>query len=144
VERRVTLTPIDPSALCAALPWLDKSLTEAESLEPPLVSLLPGREGEAFALVLVGGEPAGYVGYALHAGLLTILALAIEPARRNLGFGAEAIYALEELNSAARALALVPLGNGLAVYFWLRVGYRPVFASDHGRHGFTVMRRVLR
>lgn len=60
-------------------------------------------------------------------GMLRIEGLAIAATERNLGYGAEAVYELENRYPGVRLLAGVPLTNGLAIYFWLRVGYRPLF-----------------
>jgi hypothetical protein len=59
--------------------------------------------------------------------MLRIEGLAIAATERNLGYGAEAVYELENRYPGVRLLAGVPLTNGLAIYFWLRVGYRPLF-----------------
>ena len=55
-----------------------------------------------------------------------IRALAIRRALRNLGYGGEVVEQLEAAVPRRRWYAVVPRGNGLAVYFWLRIGYRPV------------------
>ncbi len=57
---------------------------------------------------------------------LVIEALAVRAGLRNLGYGAEAVYRLESAHPDARVYAAIPRTNGLAIYFWLRVGYRPV------------------
>jgi GNAT superfamily N-acetyltransferase len=58
-------------------------------------------------------------------------ALTVRADGRNLGYGQEMVIALEAAygQGCAVAAAAVPRTNGLAVYFWLRAGYRPV----HGR-----------
>jgi len=55
----------------------------------------------------------------------------IEAGLRNLGLGTEAVLLLEERFGSRPLIAGVPLTNGLAIYFWLRAGYTPVYA--HGR-----------
>jgi hypothetical protein len=57
---------------------------------------------------------------------VVIDALAIRAGLRNLGYGAEAVYCLEATYPDAQVYAAIPRFNGLALYFWLRVGYRPV------------------
>jgi ribosomal protein S18 acetylase RimI-like enzyme len=56
--------------------------------------------------------------------------IAIAPPERYRGLGGEAVLALERLVQARwqveRVLAPVPERRGLAVYFWLRLGYRPL------------------
>lgn len=103
----------------------------------PAVPANPASQ-EAVGFIAARTDPADATGDRI----LTIVALAIAPAHRNLGFGAEAVYAAEAQHKrAAGSRALVPIGNGLALYFWLRVGYRPLFAARHGRAGVTVMER---
>jgi GNAT superfamily N-acetyltransferase len=56
--------------------------------------------------------------------------VAVAPQRRFSGLGGEAVLAVErEVRSrwgVQRCYAPVPDGRGLAVYFWLRLGYRPL------------------
>ncbi len=60
--------------------------------------------------------------------------IAIEPGERFRGLGGEAGLALEtwllEHFAVRRVLAPVPEGRGLAVYFWLRLGYRPMLGAE--------------
>jgi hypothetical protein len=60
--------------------------------------------------------------------------IAIDPVRRFRGLGGEAGLALErhlrKKLAVERVLAPVPDGRGLAVYFWLRLGYRPLTGSE--------------
>lgn len=81
-----------------------------------------------YVVAVSTGRPVGIV-VCTDAGpsLATVDVLAIASADRNLGFGAEAIYALEGIYGTTPLLAGVPPANGLAIYFWLRAGYRPIF-----------------
>ena len=58
--------------------------------------------------------------------------LAVRPERRRLGIGGHTALALEErlAPSAERLYVLVPARIGLALYFWLRLGYRPLTQRD--------------
>ena len=85
--------------------------------------LVSDAEGDAIGLALVRPEtPAP--------GDATISFLAVQPERRYRGLGGETGLALERLVrerlGAWRVYAGVPEGRGLAVYFWLRLGYRPL------------------
>ncbi|MER3420890.1 MAG: hypothetical protein C4290_10355, partial [Chloroflexota bacterium] len=60
-------------------------------------------------------------------GRILIEVLAVRADRRNLGYGLEMVMAVEAGWSGRVALAQVPRENGLAVYFWLRTGYRPFY-----------------
>jgi GNAT superfamily N-acetyltransferase len=55
--------------------------------------------------------------------------LAIAAPHRNLGLGEEAVRATEAMSPASHLLAGVPRENGLAIYFWLRCGYRPLYPA---------------
>jgi len=87
------------------------------------------RDKQRLLLIIpAGGVPKGVILLTeADRQLLTIDALAMAAAARNLGFGAEAVYVLEQRYPGARLVVGIPLTNGLAVYFWLRIGYRPLF-----------------
>ena len=54
--------------------------------------------------------------------------LAVAPGERRLGIGGQTALALERRlrDKAKRLYALVPSSLSLALYFWLRLGYRPL------------------
>ena len=58
--------------------------------------------------------------------------LAVEPERRRLGIGGRMALGVERRlrAKANRLYALVPASIGLALYFWLRLGYRPLARKD--------------
>lgn len=68
------------------------------------------------------GEPA--------AGWLTVRFIALAKQHRGWGYGSEAVRLLEEMSAAERFRADVDAGNGLALYFWLRLGYRPAVREE--------------
>lgn len=117
--------------------------SESSPAEPPLLDrwLYGWPVGDRHAVVALDGVPIGIAAFRVDGNRLTIGALATAPAYRDRGFGSEAVYALEQISGAAVAMALVPSSNGLAIYFWLRVGYRPLFRSQHEHDGCTVMVR---
>lgn len=51
--------------------------------------------------------------------------LAIAAGERNLGLGAEAAYAVERRVNRRPLFVRIPRNNGWAIYFWMRIGYRP-------------------
>lgn len=66
-------------------------------------------------------------------GWLSIGFIAVAPAHRGFGYGAEAVRLLEaasHVHGASRFRAGVPAGNGLGFYFWLRLGYRPARSDE--------------
>lgn len=88
---------------------------------PPGMTLLGSlTDGQAIAVIRLRAVPGE---------VLVIDALAVQRDQRNRGYGHELVIAAETgygtgMRSAA---AGVPRMNGLALYFWLRAGYRPCF-----------------
>jgi GNAT superfamily N-acetyltransferase len=87
----------------------------------------PG-EGHLLVRSLVSGDQMGCVEWTLSDGTLHIAALAIHEQHRGYGAGSEAARLLVEAagESAVRMTAWAPPHLGLAVYFWFRMGLRPV------------------
>jgi GNAT superfamily N-acetyltransferase len=114
--------------------WLAAALAP-ESTAEELRVLVAGGDG-----VLIRDNGGESIGLALAmlgtpgAGDATVPFLAIDPARRFRGLGGEAGLVLEEhlrrRHSVERVYAPVPDGRGLAVYFWLRLGYRPLTLAE--------------
>lgn len=103
------------------------------------VGMPPVREGsEAHAIVRAhDATPIGRIQYLAprsRSGWLTIDFIELAPQLRGWGYGSEAVKLLEDettrLGLAQRFRADVPLHNGLALYFWLRMGYRPTAPTD--------------
>jgi len=81
-------------------------------------------------VIVLAGRPVGLaVVRAGDTGPVRLDAFAIEAGQRNLGLGTEAVLLLEEQFGDRPLIAGVPLANGLAIYFWLRAGYRPIRTS---------------
>ena len=78
-------------------------------------------------------EPIGIVEYRAGwpvRGWTTIELIALKEGERGWGYGSEAVKILEERHKGARLLAQIDPRNGLALYFWLRMGYRPARADE--------------
>jgi len=77
----------------------------------------------------LAGEVVGVVAYRGEGSTCYITAVVVRPDKRGLGLGSEGVRLLEEY-CASRGIvtfyAQVPLDGGLAFYFWLRLGYRPL------------------
>ena len=70
--------------------------------------------------------------FAAAFGAAHVKLLAVAPDKRRLGIGGRAALALERRlrRSAKRLYVLVPSRIGIALYFWLRLGYRPLTQRD--------------
>lgn len=92
--------------------------------------------GNALVIQDLGGPVAGLATVALDrplAGAAVIPFLTIQPERRYRGLGGEAAIAIERRlrrQGFERVFACVPDTRGLAVYFWLRLGFRPLVRAD--------------
>ena len=79
----------------------------------------------------------GFVAYAVGIpddGWLTIAEIELDEKHRGWGYGSEAVRLLEEeahrVNGARSFRADVEASNGLGLYFWLRLGYRPATEEE--------------
>jgi GNAT superfamily N-acetyltransferase len=118
----------DREALRAWLPRVAAEVGCAPRSEPALA------EG---AQVLVRNEGAAQAFVAYEAGApecdaAVVRFLAVDRTHRRLGAGYRTVLALEErlARSARRCYVAVPARLGLALYFWLRLGYRPLTRAD--------------
>jgi len=105
-----------------ALPYdgYDQLVAEMPQLAADTVRLAIVRESDGTVIGLLdcrADEAA--------AGRLTFERVKIEPGRRGWGYGSEAVRLVEVEVGGGRFLANVDAGNGLGLYFWLRLGYRP-------------------
>jgi hypothetical protein len=149
---RVRLAEAGPLFLASVEPWFEKARLEVygrpggEVLPASVIVERWSRDASSGIhrrLVEVNGRPIGLLAYSRAGASVVIHELATAPEHRDRSLGAEAVYALEAESGASTARALVPLTNGLAIYFWLRIGYRPTFFAQQQRSGFTVMVRDL-
>ncbi|HEY7270768.1 MAG TPA: hypothetical protein VH951_13165 [Dehalococcoidia bacterium] len=126
--RRLGLTLATPADI-EAMPWLEAALAQ----DWRVGDLLPHAEAARALLISKDERPIGVtVGTATHAAAL-IPFIAIEPSERYRGLGGEAALAVETLlrvRGAELVLAPVPEQRGLAVYFWLRLGFRPLLQVE--------------
>lgn len=85
--------------------------------------------------VIRGGNRVGTIAAHVEDGALVVRVLEIDAAFRGYGLGSEAARAL--VRAAAthgfeRVRALAPPDRGLAVYFWFRMGLRPLPGGEPG------------
>jgi len=135
IGERVALRPWRQDDIAAVEAWYDEA-ARTDLNDGRLAITLPGED-----------TPIGIIHYRADypgTGWLTIGCVGLAPALRVRGYGSEAVLLLEEqalrLGLASRFRAQVEPSNGLALYFWLRLGYRPVAAGgiitmihDHDR-----------
>lgn len=81
--------------------------------------------------VLTNDTRTMFVAYALgtpEADAARVGLLAVAPGKRRFGIGGQAALALERQlrGKAKHVFVLVPSSIGLALYFWLRLGYKPL------------------
>lgn len=89
----------------------------------------PGTEAREIEITSPEGERLGRLTLREEGEEVVIEALCIAPERRGYGAGSEALaLLLEGLPRGVRRLrAWAPGTLGLAVYFWIRHGFRPLF-----------------
>jgi len=63
--------------------------------------------------------------------------IVVDPSRRGLGFGTEAVELLEAEFPGKTFVARVDPADGLNLYFWLRLGYRPDRSGKASAHNDT-------
>jgi GNAT superfamily N-acetyltransferase len=133
VTGRIALSPLTDEAV-ADMPWLEAALAPEWTLDDFEVARVTS---ESVLISDLEGTPIGLALVRLDApspGDATIVFLAMQPERRYRGLGGEAGLAVEQLvrerTGARRVYAGVPEGRGLAVYFWLRLGFRPLSIAE--------------
>lgn len=143
---RVVLRPVAPPDADAMAPWLAEAVAAipgrgAVAEHGLTLADLEGRwdfihtGGITLAGALKDGTVVGIMRVRVQApSRLVIDALAVRAGSRNLGYGQELVIALEESRGqpGGEVYAGVPRGNGLAIYFWLRAGYRPLYPLPPG------------
>ncbi len=94
--------------------------------------------GSPLAIICRGdGSTIGVLAYRLgypRQGWLSVEVVSVEPRLSGHGYDAEAVRLLEEgvleRGWASRFCAPVRHDDGLGLYFWLRLGYRPTVADE--------------
>ena len=121
--QRVALRPLNEGDREAMARWLKKTPVDADDSLLAITS----REGDS---------TYGVLAYRLdypERGWLSVEAVAVEPGLRGQGYDTEAVRLLEgealARGLASRFCAPVRHDDGLRLYFWLRLGYRPAAAG---------------
>lgn len=133
VTGRVHVGPLDIDPV-AEMPWLQLALQPEWSLDEFEAAraastgfLISDSDRTPIGVALVRQDEPGPENAILSF-------LAVQPERRYRGLGGEAGLAVERYvranHGVKRVFAGVPEGRGLAVYFWLRLGYRPLSIAE--------------
>ena len=125
-----------------ALPYESERRLEAAQSDPDAGLLALVREASGTVIGLLD-----YRANSPDRGWLTIGCIAVVAGQRGWGYGSEAVRLLEAEAKATRFLAGVGARNGLGLYFWLRLGYRPALPGEvpgGPRGGMISMVRVGR
>jgi len=140
--QRVSLRAIREDDVAAIETWFDEAVAAAGTPHPlPLSrgagegrSVSPQSGGVLVIRRIDEDAPIGIVEYEAIGGWLTVQFIALAKAYRGWGYGSEAVRLLEESeireDLAERFRAEVAMRNGLGLYFWLRLGYRPLAATE--------------
>jgi hypothetical protein len=140
---RLTLRPV----VDADVPWLDGWLAPvAASVRygdvngaGPGLSLIERMRAEPSLrarIIARDGDDAGLVVYRVDAprrgaAIIEIIATPPKQARRGSGMSAEAAVEDELRAAAVRVVyASAPVVHGIATYFWIRLGYRPLLRGE--------------
>jgi hypothetical protein len=100
------------------------------------------------SIILRDGVPIGVITWSATGAEGMIHTVAIEPAHTRLGAGMQAA-ALAERRMTTRGVRMIfapaPDAHGISVYFWIRLGYRPLLRADWpcDRKGVVWMRRDI-
>lgn len=133
---RVSLREATPEDLPFLETWYDEAATAAAGArEPPEPGELRRRFGRPASTLLVVSRPAqpdpiGLLEYHADGPWVFIELLAMMAGQRGWGYGSEAVRLLEEHARTAQFAAAIPPRNGLAVYFWRLLGFRPARPGD--------------
>ena len=139
----VTLRPLAAHDITWLNAWLTPAAAsvgyDGASVDAPGASLLARTAAERHLRARVierDAEPVGLLVYRLHAprrraATIELVATPAAEARRGAGMRAAALLE-KELRSEAVAMiyAPAPAAHGIAVYFWIRLGYRPLMRPD--------------
>jgi GNAT superfamily N-acetyltransferase len=112
--------------------WAAEDALAAAIRETPL----SGDQASACHTLCIDEDgPQGIIEYAIDAPVADaahVRFLAVDPSRRRLGIGGRAALALERRlkRTVERVYVAVPARIGIALYFWLRLGYRPLSQAD--------------
>jgi len=126
---KVTLRAIGPDDVPWLATWLPDVAVAAGCADLDIAGWVATDSGQ---IIVADGADAGVVGYRLQqpaadAAVLTMVAMPREHARRGAGMAAAALVE-EALRGAGARIVYAPAtaAHGISMYFWIRLGYRPL------------------
>lgn len=135
LSQRIQLSRLHEPDFAAMSAWLAASLAPDWELHD-LAGVLESGAG-SLIIEAASGEAIGLFVTQLETpitGAACIAFVSIAPEHRYRGLGGEACLAFERhlrrRFGVDQIFAPVPDGRGLAVYFWLRLGYRPLTTAE--------------
>jgi RimJ/RimL family protein N-acetyltransferase len=119
------LRPLTEDDLAAVKPWYEEAVAAAmvrPDADAQRLAIVRGSDGAVMGLLDYRANEPGR-------GWLTVGFAAVARGQRGWGYGSEAVRLLEAEAArkweAQRFRVTVDARNGLGLYFWLRLGYRP-------------------
>jgi len=142
---RASLRAIGDEDLAAIDTWLGEAAKAAYENRTSR-EMFAGQNDSLLAIVRSDDDqPIGLLEHEAGNGWLTVSFIALAKAYRGWGYGSEAVRLVEEWavreGLAGRFRAEVDVRNGLGLYFWLRLGYRPAgWHAEGGRDSMAMVR----
>jgi ribosomal protein S18 acetylase RimI-like enzyme len=129
----VKLHAVRPADIVRLAAWLPEVADKAGDSRWATANALA--DSAANSNVLTNDEASAFIAFDLAApekDAAQIDFLAVAPEQRRVGIGGRVVFGVERrLKSKAKRLyTLVPASIGLALYFWLRLGYRPLVKNE--------------
>lgn len=122
-------TPADDEWLASWLPAVSATVGHDASR---LIDQVHSGRADGVRVIMRDGEDAGVIAYRPHqpargSAIIELVALPAEASRRGSGTRAAATLEDELRRHGIRAIyAPAPEQHGIDVYFWIRLGYRPL------------------
>ena len=135
-EGRIALRPLTVEDLPAVEAWWPEAAATVQGFTTPadvtgLRDLITASDQTLVIARKDDPAPIGLLAYVRPAkGWLEFRFLALAAGRRGWGYGSEAVQVVEASGLAERFAADVHSANGLGLYFWLRMGYRPAAPAE--------------
>jgi hypothetical protein len=148
VVTAVTLRPIGPPDHGWLSAWLPDAAVRAGHHDAPALLATVRKRGASASIINIDGAPAGIIAWrrAARSSTAAIEFLGVEQQHARRGAGMTAARLLEEAltrRGVRTMYAPAPAAHGIAMYFWIRLGYRPLLRGEWPceRSGVAWLRR---